>query len=186
MIRRMLVASAAVFAFALAAPINTQAQSIFVLAGVSAPTGGFADYAKTGWLAAAGVTFPVGEDGLWAGVEGMYGINNHDVDAPAEFFVEDGDKTNLLGAMAILGYDIATEGNVNPYVWGGAGIQVHRFVPETGDSESESEFGYQFGAGVGFGSDDSSARPFVEVRYQGAKESKIIAGEVGVSFSVGN
>ena len=61
MIRRMLLASAAVFAFAFAAPINAQAQNIFVLAGISSPSGEFSDYAKTGWMAEVGVTFDVGE-----------------------------------------------------------------------------------------------------------------------------
>ena len=186
MIRRMLIASAAVFAFALAAPINTQAQNVFVLAGISVPSGEFSDYAKTGWMAEVGLTFPVGEDGLWAGVAGGYGVNKHDVDADPSFFVEEGDKTNLLSAMAILGYTVQTDGNVSPYVWGGAGVQVHQFRSEMSPSfnDSSSKFGFQFGAGVSFGADDASAQPFIEGRFQGSSDSKIIAGSVGVSIEL--
>lgn len=185
MIRRMILASVAVLSFALAAPLTAHAQSIFLLAGVSSPTGDFGDYAKTGWLGAVGVTFPVGDAGLWAGVEGSYGQNKHDEDVAG---VDAGDKTTLIGAMAILGYDIQTEGNVNPYVWGGGGLQSHKFTSPLFPAfdETSSKFGYQFGAGVSIGSDDSNAHPFIEGRYQGSSDSKIIAGEVGVSIGVGN
>ena len=106
MIRRMLLASAAVFAFAFAAPIDAQSQSIFLLAGLGSPTGDFNDYAKAGWMAEAGLTFDVGEDGLWAGVAAGYSSYKHDTDVIG---VEDGDKTNLLSGMAILGYSSETE-----------------------------------------------------------------------------
>lgn len=188
MIRRMILASAVVLSFALIAPLTAQAQSIFLLAGVSAPSGDFSDYANTGWLGAVGVTFPVGDAGLWAGVEGSYGQNKHDVDSDPVFEVEEGDKTTLIGVMAILGYDIQTEGNVNPYVWGGAGLQSHKFTSELSPSfdDTSSKFGYQFGAGVSIGSEDSNVHPFIEGRFQGSEDSKIIAGEVGVSIGVGN
>lgn len=186
MFRRALLASVAAVLFALSAPLTAQAQSIYVLAGPTFPTGDFADFANTGWFAAGGVTFPVGENGLWVGFEGSYGINNHDVDAPAEFFVQDGDKTNLLGAMALLGYNIQTEGSVNPFIWGGAGLLAHRFVPEVGDNETDTNFGYQFGAGLSFGGDDSNVHPFVEARLEGSKESKFVAAEGGLSFGIGN
>ncbi len=185
MIRRMLFASATVFAFALVVPFTAQAQSVFVLGGISSPSGDFGDYAKTGWLGAVGVTFPVGDAGLWAGVEGSYGQNKHDEDVVG---VDAGDKTTLFGVMAILGYDIQTEGNVNPYIWGGAGLQSHKFTSPLFPAfdETSSKFGYQFGAGIGFGSEESSVHPFVEGRFQGSEDSKIIAGEVGLSFDVGN
>jgi len=185
MTRRVLSVSAVVLVLALAAPITAQAQSIFVLAGISSPTGDFGDYAKVGWLAAAGVTYPVGDAGMWVGVEGSYGVNKHDEDVLG---VEAGDKTNLIGVMAILGYDFATEGSVQPYVWGGGGLQVHQFRSEASPSfnESSSKFGYQFGAGVSFGGAESNAHPFVEGRFQGSEDSKIIAGEVGVSIGIGN
>ncbi len=156
-----------------------------MLAVVSSPTGEFGDFAKNGWLAAAGVTFSIGESGLWAGVEGSYGENKHDEDVVG---VDAGDKTNLYSAMAILGYDIQTEGNVNPYIWGDAGLQVHKFSSELYPSfdDTSSKFGYQFGAGIGFGSNESNARPFVEGRYQGSEDSKIMVGEAGVSFGIGN
>ena len=102
--------------------------------------------------------------------------------------MEDGDKTNLISAMAVVGYSVQTEGSVNPYVWGGAGLQVHQFRSEMSPSfnDSSSKFGYQFGAGLSFGADDANAQPFVEGRFQGSSDSKILAGSVGVSIGIGN
>lgn len=179
MIRRALAASVVVLFMALALPLTARAQSIFILAGPTFPIGDFADYAKTGWFTEAGFTYPVGENGLWVGVAGSYGQNKHDeVDGVS-------DRTDLIGAMGLVGYDIPTEGNINPYVWGGGGLLVHRYVPETGDSESDSNFGYQVGAGISVGGADSNVHPFLEGRFEGSKDSKFVAAEVGVSIGVG-
>lgn len=181
---RKLVPSAAVLAcaFALALPASAGAQHVILSVGLTNPIGDFGDFANLGWMAEGGVTFPVGEDGLWAGVVGSYGINNHDADVIG---VTDGDKTNVLTGMGLIGYNIATEGNVAPYVWGGAGILVHRFVPEVGDSESDSNFGFQAGVGVSIGAQESDVHPYVEVRFEGASETQFIGANAGVAISVG-
>lgn len=183
MIRRMLVASAAVLFLALAAPLTANAQSVFISAGPTVPVGDFGDLAKLGWMFEGGLIFDVGEEGLWAGVSGSYGQNSHDDEFEGTFL--DG-RTDLIVGSAVLGYSIPTESSVAPYVWGGGGILVHRFVPEVGDSESDSNFGYQFGAGLSFGSEDASARPYVEARFQGADGSNFVGANVGVTFDVGN
>lgn len=181
--RRLILASAAVVLMALAAPIPANAQNIYVLAGPTFPVGDFSDFAKTGWYAAGGVTFPVGQGGAWAGGELSYGQNKHDTNVLGVF---DGDKTNLIGLMAILGYDIPSQGSVNPFVWGGLGLLVHKFAPDIGSGDSESNFGYQFGGGLSFGGDESNVHPFVEARFEGASASQFVAVEAGVSFGVGN
>ena len=53
-------------------------------------------------------------------------------------------------------------------------------------NDSSSQFGYQVGAGIGFGSEDSNVSPFIEGRFQGSSDSKIIAGSAGVSIGIGN
>ena len=181
MSKRVTLAVVGSFLLALAIPLNAGAQSIYVLAGPTFPVGDFSDFGgSTGWFAAAGVTFPVGEKGLWAGVEASYGQNNHNDLEP------DGDKTNLIGAMAILGYDIPASGSVQPFIWGGAGLLVHKFSSDVFLDDTESNFGYQFGAGLSFGGEEANVHPFIEGRFEGADTSQFFAVEGGLSFGIGN
>jgi hypothetical protein len=159
MIRRVLAASTAMLFVFVAIPQVVQAQSVYVLAGASVPTSDYGDAFKTGWLAAAGVTFPVGESGLWAGAEGLYGQNSFDSSGSDL-------KGKPYSIMGILGYDIQTEGKINPYVWGGAGLMGLRQT-SGGESLTESGFGWQFGAGLALAT-AGNVSPFVEGRYQSA------------------
>lgn len=187
MIRRMLATSCAVLFMALAIPLTAHAQSIYVLAGASIPSSDYGDDFSTGWLAALGVTVPIGEGGLWAGAEGLYGRNSLD-ESGADV---SGKPYSIMG---ILGYDIPTEGKINPYVWGGAGLMGLK-VSFDGDSESASGFGWQFGAGVALAT-EGKVHPFLEGRYQsssitfdGDTESVsvgMIGIEAGVSIALGS
>ncbi len=159
MFRRVFLASLAVVSFALTAPLTTQAQSLFFSAGLASPSGDDLSDVSSGWMAAGGVTFDVGTSGVWAGVDGAYGRNSTDVD---------GEAVKPFSLMGVLGYSFPTEGSVNPYVWGGAGLQGVKFSDDGGSSESESGFGWQAGAGLGFGSSDSNVRPYIEGRYHSA------------------
>lgn len=178
MIRRALVSSVAALFLALALPLTANAQSVYVLAGLSAPTGDYGDAADTGWLGAGGVTFPVGEAGLWAGAEGLYGQNGDSVEEDENF--------KIFSAMGILGYDIPTESTVSPYVFGGLGLMSLGSSIE--GSDSESGFGWQLGGGVGFET-GGNVSPFVEGRYQSASINdgtvSIFGVEAGVSIGVG-
>lgn len=188
MIRRALFTSAALVAFALAAPLAVQAQSIFISAGAAIPSGDDLSDVNTGWAVAGGVIFNVGENGIWAGVDGTYGRHSIDDTDPGE-----DDSVNPYSIMGVVGYSIPTDGNVDPYVYGGAGLQGVKV-----GSESESGFGFQGGAGVVFGSPDSSVRPYVEGRYQSASidfesdgesfdvDVRIFAFLVGASIAAGN
>lgn len=178
MIRRAIVTSTAVLFMALALPLTANAQSVFVLAGLSSPTGDYGDIADTGWLGAVGVTFPVGEAGLWAGAEGLYGQNG---------FANSDENAKLFSAMGILGYDIQTESSVSPYVFGGLGLM------SLSNGDSESGFGWQLGGGVGFET-GGNVSPFVEARYQSASIGdeptdltvSIFGIEAGVSIGLGD
>jgi opacity protein-like surface antigen len=154
MIRRAIATSTAVLFLAFAFPLTANAQNIYVLAGLSVPSSDYGDFADTGWLGGAGVTVPVGEAGLWAGADVLYGQNSFSSDVVDENF-------KLFSAMGILGYDIPTESSLSPYLWGGAGIM------SLSNGDSESGFGWQFGAGLAF-QGDSNITPFVEGRYQSA------------------
>lgn len=52
-----------------------QAQGLMVGAGAALPMGDFGDFAKTGWVASAGVHFPVGSKSLAVRVDGNYSQN---------------------------------------------------------------------------------------------------------------
>lgn len=188
MIRRVLFTSVIALSFALVAPLTAQAQSIFVSAGAGIPTGDDSEDISTGWMAAGGVIFDVGTAGVWAGVDGMYGRNS------ADDIVSDA-SIKPYSIMGILGYSIATDGTLDPYIFGGAGLMGVKYS-EPGFSDSASGFGWQAGAGVSFGSADAKARPYVEGRYQSASVDfegdtssttvSFIGALVGVTIGVGN
>lgn len=171
MIRRALVSSVAALFLAFALPQTVNAQSIYVLAGLSAPTSDYGDFADTGWLGAAGVTFPIGENGLWAGAEGLYGQNSSSSETEDENF-------KVFSAMGIIGYDIPTESSIAPYLFGGLGIM------SLSNGDSESGFAWQGGAGVAFAG-ESNVTPFVEGRFQSASIDTgegISGSDITVSF----
>lgn len=179
MIRRALVTSAAFLFLALALPPTLSAQNVFVLGGATIGTGDYGDAVDTGWMISGGLSFPLGEGGLFAGVEGLYSRNGQTA----------GDESaKPYSVMGFLGYDLVTGSSVTPYVYGGAGLQGVS-VSNDGESNSESALGYQFGAGLAFGG-DGNVSPLVEIRYQGSGDEDVdlnfigIAG--GVSIGVGN
>lgn len=179
MIRRALVSSVAALFLALALPLTANAQSVFVLAGGAFPLGDYGDFADTGWMVAGGLSFNVGEGGLFAGVEGLYSRSGTE---------SEGVSTKPYSAMGFLGYDIPTESSVAPYVFAGAGLQGVSVSTDLG-SESESAFGYQFGVGVAF-TGESNVTPLLEVRYQGSGDENVdlnfVGVSAGVSIGVGN
>ena len=156
----LFLAAFATMAFAIPAQAQT---TLYVGAGGSFPTGDFGEYAETGWMGAVGALFAVGPVGL--GAEFFYGQNGHKDEA--SFF--ENEKTTPYGFMAIVDYSFGQAGAIQPYVFGGLGIMWHKFSGDGIDSESESGFGYQFGAGVAFPIGATSSL-FAEGRYLGSSE----------------
>lgn len=154
-----LLAALAFMGFAIPAQAQT---TLYIAGGGSFPTGDFGDYAKTGWMGAAGAIFGIGDSGFGVGGEVFYGQNNHEFEG-----VDLDSKTNPYGVMAIVDYTFGTDGGIRPYVFGGAGLMVHRFSGDGIDSDSESGFGYQFGAGVAFPV-GATTSIFAEGRYMGS------------------
>ena len=140
--KRLVAAALTLAFFGVTAPSQASAQvSIGIGGGASFPAGDYGDYAKTGWIGSAGVTFAVGESGLGVGATGFYGSNNHsDVD---------GDKTNLLGGVASLNYAFATGGAATPYILGGLGFMKHSYKSDSFPSLEGSSSGLVFGGGAG-------------------------------------
>lgn len=120
-----------------AAPAATQAQYIWVGGGAAIPTGDFGDVASTGVQGVVGIGFPLGESGFGIGVEGSYGSNSLEGDDTDGSF-------NPLGLMGGIGYRVGDPENLGIYLFGQGGLLS--VDPPVGDSESA--FGYAFGAGV--------------------------------------
>ncbi len=165
---------------ALASPARAQSTPfVYVGGGLSLPMADF-DEAKMGWLANAGFGVNIGTKGLMIGVDGFYGSNKH----KAPF---DGDKTNLLIALGTVGYTFAPGAKVRPYVLGSVGLMNHKYVPETGTSESESMLAFGGGAGLLFKM-GPKANLFAEARYLTASKNQyttaIVPILVGVSFDL--
>lgn len=155
MIRRLFLVSAALLSLAIVAPVTVIAQDFFISGGAAFPSGDGADGIDTGWLVVGGVSFDIGEN-LRAGVEGSYGRHT------TEFFAPNSVKP--FSVMAFLGYSFPTEGNLDPYVFGGAGLAGINRSP----FDTFTEFGYEGGLGLVFGNETNSVRPYVEGRFQGS------------------
>jgi opacity protein-like surface antigen len=140
--------------------------------------GDFGDFADTGWMAAAGLLFPVGQQGVWVAAEGLYGRFAHsDVD---------GDATNLYGGSGLLGYTFTSGGRLAPYVFASAGMLVHDYDPEDTafDVDSESNFSYGVGGGFDYALSERIGFWFA-AQYLAADETKLIPLIVGLSLRPG-
>jgi opacity protein-like surface antigen len=175
----MLVGIATVVA--LFAAQQASAQTIIYLGGgATFPMGDFGDFANTGWQAVGGVLVPVGPAGLSVGAEGFYGQNNH---KEGEIGFLENSKTTPYGAMGVVSYGFQTSGKLTPYVFGGLGVLVHKFSAE-GISQSETQFGYEGGAGIDFALSPKLGI-WIEGRYMGSSDTQFIAADAGLAFAVG-
>ena len=167
-------------AFALMAfAIPVQAQTtLYIGGGGSFPTGDFGDVANTGWMATAGALFGVGTPGLGIGAEFFYGQNNH----KDEVSLSEDAKTTPWGFMGILDYSFGEAGAIQPYLFGGLGVLIHKFS-SAGFSESSTEFGYEFGAGLAFPIGATSSI-YAEGRYVGSDLAKYFAALAGFAFEL--
>ncbi|MEN8198177.1 MAG: outer membrane beta-barrel protein [Pseudomonadota bacterium] len=173
----LLLAMAALLGFAVPSQGNAQA-TLYISGGAAIPIGDFGEFSKTGWMAAGGVLFDAGPSGLGIGAEVFYGQNNHEADVFNS-------KTTPYGAMAIVDYAFGTAGGIRPYVFGGLGLLVHRISGDGFDSESDSQFGYQFGGGVSFPIGGTTSL-YGEGRYMGSESTKYFGVLAGLAFGLGN
>lgn len=183
----------AAFALALVTPVAGAAQSLYAGVGPSFPMSDYGDYAKTGFLAVAGVEFGLGDGPLRLFGEGFYGQNSHEDLSVGSVTVEGG-KTNPLGAMGGLLVNLGSDDGPGVYFFGQAGIMVHKYSPPEGEGDSESAIGFGGGGGVTFPLAGLTA--FAEGRFltasfdgeEGVSESEttaFAAAVVGLAFPLG-
>lgn len=151
--RRLLIgATTLAAALVLAAPLSAQ---FFVQGSATLPQGDYKDYAKTGWMANAGIRAWQSANGniaLWA--EGFYGSNSHeDIE---------GDKTNLLGGYGSVTFNLTSGASATPYLIGSVGYMRHQYKSDMFPDEEGSDGGVAFGGGAGLGIGKNF---FVEGRY---------------------
>ncbi|TNJ39026.1 porin family protein [Chlorobaculum thiosulfatiphilum] len=96
-----------------------------------------------------------------ARLEGAVGYQSHDV--------SDADDVNIsiLTVMANAYYDFDTDSGIRPYIMGGAGIAD---VDTNQDTDSETVFAWQVGAGLGFEVADNTT---LDLGYRYLKPSEI-------------
>ena len=156
---------------------SAQAQSIFFGGGATIPTGEYKDYAKTGWMAQAGVAVPVGGKGFMVGAEAMFGSNKHD---------HPGDKTNLLGLNGFLLYRIGDMTKPGPYVFGSGGALKHDYKSEDFPEDEGGEFKFAWSAGAGVDVPFGGNKAFyIEGRYMARSDTKFMAILAGLIFNLG-
>lgn len=156
----------------------SQAQAyVFFGGGASIPAGDFKDFAKTGWMAQAGIGVDIGDKGLFVEAEGFYGSNKHKAPAVDE-------KTNLFAGLGAVGYSFMPEKKVHPYILGGAGFMRHQFDPGAGASVSETKFAYTGAAGISFQA-GSKLNIWVEGRFLGTSDTKVIPIMAGLTINFG-
>lgn len=129
------VAAAAI----LISAVPASAQSIYFGVGPTFPVSDYGDVAKTGFMIAGGATYEVAPQLSIYG-EGFWGQNGGDTDVVNI----DYNPSGLMGGL-LYGFSGDDEAPVAPYVFGGAGLLT------LANGDAQSGFGFQGGAGLGFG-----------------------------------
>lgn len=158
---------------ALMLPAVAQAQNIYFGGGALIPVSDLEDVADTGIMGIGGILFDVGESGFAVGAEGMYGTSSG---------ADSGPDINVYSAMGFVEYDFGSEGSVAPYIFGGAGVLGGE--EDVSDGESETDFGYMGGAGLGVPLSDRVSL-FFEGRYMGSDAIDLIGAIAGLSIGLG-
>lgn len=173
---RRAIALAALAATIVTAPAALHAQGpvrFGLAAGATYPTGDAADIAEWGYHVSGSVTgkpmlSPVGIRGevMWNRLTGK------DIELAPGVTANSGDTDILAG---IVNAEIGMSGvGVKPYFIGGLGL--YRFSAE--DSESETKFGFNLGAGLDFGLAGFSA--FAEARFHSIQTDNFGDGSFNV------
>jgi hypothetical protein len=149
--------------------------------GVTIPTGSSSDAFGTGWHGMALVRFKPAASPVGFQIDGMYQRLGTEDPAP------EGNLQVINGtANVVFSFPVSEETRFRPYLIGGLGYYNSKIKFDVGpDSESESDFGFNAGAGfdVGFG----GGTFFVEGRFHNvfvseADDFKFIPITAGIRF----
>ena len=178
---RRVIALAALTAAIVLAPAAAQAQSpvkFGLAAGATFPTGDLKDvtdwgYHVTGSITGKPMLSPVGIRGevMWNRLTGK--------DFETTLGTIKGEDVNVLAG--IVNAEIGMSGiGVKPYLIGGVGM--FRFSSAGSNSDSETKFGFNIGAGLDFGLAGFSA--FTEARFHSVQTDAFTSNFVPVTFGI--
>jgi hypothetical protein len=171
---RWLRAGAVLAALAVAAPVSAQSRAgYFVGAGVLSPSGDFGDFAKGGWMGAAGLSIPLGQSRWTLEPTLFYGHAAHEG--------SDGDASNVPGAAIGFNYALAT-GGVVPYVTAMSGMLQHRFDAGNTGPELGADTQVLLGAGAGIGFALGGTLLVLDARYVHAENTRFMTYALGLGF----
>jgi hypothetical protein len=139
--------------------------------------GEYGDYAKTGWLAAAGFSVPVGTPGLSLGLELALGSNKHSDIV--------GDKTNLFGGFGFVQYRVGNPEKPGVYVFGEVGALNHQYKPASSALPSEDDWGLAVGGGGGVDIPLGGVSLFAEARIISRSGTNFIPLMAGIAVPIG-
>ena len=174
-------------ALALVASSAEAQPNIFLGGGPTFPVGSFksndAFEANKGWLLQGGIGVDIGSGGFFVEAEGFFGSNAHKDTGT------DNTKTNIMAFMAALGKSFgASDAKVNPYILAGAGMVGAQFRTDNDDDAdlegTENEFGFTGAVGLSFRLNEK-AKFWVEGRYLGAGDVKLLPFAAGISITLG-
>ncbi len=152
---RRLVLASSLLALGLTLGSAPASAQFYVGAYASLPSGDYAEFAKTGWMAEAGYGFwKSSNDRLTLWVSGSYGSNSWEDDGGF-----DGGKTNIMMGLGSVTYNITANPESGPYLIGHIGYLNAKASFE--DVDFEGEGGLAFGGGLGYG----MGKFFLEGRY---------------------
>jgi len=149
----------------------------FLGGGLAAGTGNLGEDTDNGWLAFAGVDFPLSLDpGLSFGVTASY--------AHVPYKGTFNEATNVPAFFGELGYVIAASSSsiVKPYLRAGAGVQLRKYDPGTTGFREQSDGGLAFSGGGGLQFLVSAASVFVGAHFVGDADGGLLAFHGGVAF----
>ena len=176
---RRVIALAALAAAIVFAPVAAQAQSpvkFGLAAGATFPTGDLGDatdwgYHVTGSITGKPMLSPIGIRGevMWNRLTGQdFGS-----------IIGKGPDVDVLAG--IVNAEIGMSGiGVKPYLVGGVGM--YRFSSAGSNSDSETKFGFNIGAGLDFGLAGFSA--FTEARFHSVQTDAFTSNFVPVTFGI--
>lgn len=156
---KRLILGASVVALSLVAAPTAQAQvGLGVSAGLSMPTGDFADAVKSGYSVNGLIGFAMPLSPL--GFRGEVGYNAWDGKENSGF---DGTTWSSLSGTANLVLQVPGMIVAKPYVIGGLGAHRFKFDDGTSDVNSETKLGWNVGGGIKLGL--GTLNTMLEARY---------------------
>lgn len=180
-VRRGMAVVAVLGAVLFSSTVSAQASLTFA-GGATMPMGDYGDYAKTGYMATAGVMVKTSKPRLSLGGHLLYGGNSH-----SDF---EGDKTTLTGLLGTANYRLADASKPGLFLLANVGFLRHTYSSDKFPSEEGTSSGVAFGGGAGFSIPRGAMSLYATIRYLTAsidgESTAFVPIMAGVSVPLGS